>query len=213
MGAVRGDGGELVSVQPQIPRTLNKHATLIIKGVYAQAAQPLEPHRILSNLARSMAIVGDLLGSLSDQYFKAGKKYTSILAASGRMLWGIVELSVPGSTGFYLMRHWLKLATTVAVAIIVLGAIFGVSAIVPFGWKLLAAILAIAILRSFLHGYMITSKWPTKLIVSTLALAAVGVLIWLVLAQGDKMGHGLIWLHQLPQYLLDQWHKMRCACK
>jgi hypothetical protein len=202
-----------MSPQTQAPRTLNKAATTIIKGVYSSAAQPLEPHRILTDVARSVAIFGDLLGLLSDQYFKAGKKYASMLATSGRVFWGIIELSVPGSTGFYLMRHWLKLATTLAALIILLGMIFGGTAMAPFGWKLLGVILLVAILRRILYGYMITAAWPTKLIAATLALVVVGGLIWLVLAEGGKIGADLIWLHQLPQHLRNGWHSLTCGCK
>jgi hypothetical protein len=202
-----------MSPQKQAARTLNKEATAIIKGVYASAAEPLEPHRILTDAGRSVAIVGDLLGLLSDQYFKAGKKYASMLTASGRVFWGIVELSVPGSIGFYLMRHWLKLATTLAVLMIVLGVFFGGTALAPFGWKLLAVIIGVAILRRILYGYMLTAKWPTKLIAVTLTLALVGALTWAVAAYGDKLGAGLIWLHQLPQHLVEKWNSFRCKCK
>jgi hypothetical protein len=194
-------------------RTLNPAATAVIKGVFASAAQPLEPKCVLTDFGRTVAIVGDLLGSLADQYFKAGKKYASMLATLGRVFWGIVELSVPESTGFYLMRHWLKLATTLAVSMILLGIVFGGTGLAPFGWKLLAVIVGVAILRQILHGYMLTAKWPWKLIAGIAGLAMACVLIWVVAAYGDKLGKDLIWLHQLPQHLVDKWNSYRCKCK
>lgn len=202
-------------MSPQKPaaRILNKTATTIIKGVFADAAEPLDPHRMLTDVGRSVAIVGDLLGMLSDQYFKAGKKYASMLAASGRVFWGIVELSVPGSIGIRLMRHWLKLATALAVAMILLGIFFGGTGLAPFGWKLLAVIVGVAILNRILYGYMVTAEWPTKLIAAIIAVGAVGVLIWAVAAYGDRLGADLIWLHQMPQHLLEKWNSFRCKCK
>jgi hypothetical protein len=202
-----------MSPQKQAARTLNDEATQIIKGVFASAAQPLDPHRSLTDIGRSVAIVGDLLGMLSDQYFKAGKKYTSMLAASGRVFWGIVELSVPGSIGVRLMRHWLKLATTLAVLMILFGIFFGGTGLAPFGWKLLAVIVGVAILHRILYGLMLTAKWPTKLITTAGALAVVGALIWVVAAYGDKIGADLIWLYRLPQHLLEKWNSFRCKCK
>jgi hypothetical protein len=197
-------GGEPLSPQIQTKpaaRTLNAEATEIIKGVFASAAQPLKPQQVLTNFGRTVAIVGDLLGLLSDQYFKAGRKYASMLATLGNVFWGIVELSVPDSTGFYLMRHWLKLATTLAVLIILLGIVFGGTALAPFGWKLLAVIAGVAILRQILHGYMLTAKWPAKLIAASIVLAVVGVLFWVIATYGDKIGADLIWLHGLPKRL------------
>jgi hypothetical protein len=202
-------------MSPQKPaaRILSKAATAIIKGVYADAAKPLDPHRMLTDAGRSVVIVGDLLGMLSDQYFKAGKKYASMLAASGRVFWGIVELSVPGSIGIRLMRHWLKVATALAVSMIALGILFGGTGLAPFGWKLLAVIVGVAILNRMLYGFMMTAKWPKKLMAATAVVTIVGLLIWGVAAFGNTLGADLIWLHQMPQHLLEKWHSFRCKCK
>jgi hypothetical protein len=190
-----------MSPQKKLARTLNPIATKILRDVYQSAAQPLKPHRTLTDIARSVAIVGDLLGELSDQYFRAGKKYASVLATSGRVLWGIVELSVPQSIGSLLMRHWLRVLTALAVLMIVLGAILNVGSMAPFGWKLLAVILAVAILRTILRYFMITAKWPVKMIAGVIVAVAVGALIYLVVEYGDPVGHGLIWLSHLPEHL------------
>jgi len=201
-----------MSPQKQAARTLNGPATAIIKGVFANAAQPPAPHRTLTDAGRSVAIVGDLLGLLSDQYFKAGKKYASMLGTAGRVFWGIVELSVPGSIGVHLMRHWLKLATALAVSMILLGIFFGGTGVAPFGWKLLAVIVGVALLHRILYGYMLTAALPTKLVAAIVTVAAIGGLIWLVAAYGDKLGADLIWLHQLPQHLREGWHSLKCGC-
>ncbi len=190
-----------MSQRPRFARNLNRTATLLIKGVYKSAAQPLNPHRTLTDAARSVAIVGDLLGDLSDQYFRAGKKYASMLATAGRVFWGIVELSVPQSIGSLLMRHWLKLLTTLAVLTIVFGTLFKVEAMAPFGWKLLVVILALAILRSILRQFMITARWPAKMIGAVIVAVVAGALLYVVVKYGQPLGNGLIWLSAI----LGRW--------
>jgi hypothetical protein len=192
----------------QAPRTLNKNATTIIRSVYAETVDPqnpsrprLDPHLTLTDIARSVAIVGDLLGQLSDQYFKAGKKYASMLATAGQVFWGIVEVSVPNSLGFRLMSHWLKLFTAFSVLMILFGTIFSVGAMASFGWKLLAVILVVAILRSILHGFILTAAWPVKLIVAVIVVIVSCILIWLAVAYGDPMARGLHWLAHLGVHL------------
>src|SRR5580692_6853331 len=120
--------------QPE-PRVLNGAATAILKSVFARTVDPkdpgrpvLDPHNALTDIARSVAVLGDLLGGLSDQYFKAGKKYASMMATLGQVFWGIVELSVPDSLGSRFLRHWLAVLTALAVLMIAFGLIFHVNA-------------------------------------------------------------------------------------
>lgn len=204
---------------PKAPRTLSAAATAIIKGVYASAAKPIEPHRALTDAARSVAVFGDLLGQLSDTYFKAGKKYASMLATIGRVLWGVVELSVPKSIGLQLSRYWLKLLTALAVLMIVCGIVFNVGAMTTFGWEFVAAIILAYLLRWLLRGYMLTAKWPKIATAVAVVVAVVAPLLWLAIAYGDKIGSGFIWMHNLPGHLgaamasVWAWLQKRAQCK
>jgi hypothetical protein len=152
-------------------------------------------------MTRSVAILGDLLGGLSDQYFQAGKKYALIIANIGRFFWGIVELSVPNSLGSRFMRHWLAVLTALALLMIAFGIIFRVDAMAPFGGKFLAAIAAVAIASDILRKYMLKAAWPKRMIAGIIALAMLGILIWLVATYGPQISNAILWLNHLPQHL------------
>src|SRR5580658_1141279 len=141
------------------PRELNGDAGKIIGEVFVRGEQQADPHRELSDLSRSVTVVGKMAEKLSDQYFKPAAKYAGIVAVAGRILWGIVELSVPRRLGFYLYRNWIKVLTALAVLVVILGAISNTEKMIFVGWVLLAGVLALGVLSAMLHRFMANSRW------------------------------------------------------
>jgi hypothetical protein len=165
------------------PRQLNQQAQEIIQHTYLIGSAPADPHNLLTDLARSVTVFGEMLQSLSDQYGQVGKKFASWIAYSGKIFWGIVEISVPTSVSRYLLRNWLSLFALVSITTILIGAFTGTSGMSGVGVGMLAIVILLALFSGLLRYYMLKAKIPPRLfLVIRLGLAFIVLLLLAYLA-------------------------------
>ena len=175
------------------PRQLNSQAQDIIQRVYLIGSAPADPHTILTDMARSVVIFGNMLQDLSDQYGKVGNQFASGLATTGKLFWGIVELSVPASV-FRLPLAQLVVAFCPAKrshhryrSIRSATAACGASAI-----AMLIAVIVLALLSGFLRYYMLKAKIPPHLfgwVRVGLALVALALSAYLAINYGVRIAN------------------------
>jgi hypothetical protein len=179
---------------PVTPRQLNSQARDIIRRVYLIGSAPADPHSILTDLARSVTIFGNMLQSLSDQHGKVGNRFASGLATAGKLFWGIVELSVPASVWRYLFRKWLSLFALLSILIIGIGLFAGNSGMWGIGVAMLIAAILLALLSGLLRYYMLKAKIPPHLfrwVRVGLALFALALGAYLAINDGVKIADTL----------------------
>jgi hypothetical protein len=179
------------------PRQLDAQARDIIRRVYMIGSAPADPHAILTDLARSVVIFGKMLQSLSDQYGKVGNNFASGLATTGKLFWGIVELSVPESVLSYLLRNWLSLFALLSILTIAIGLIANISGMWGIGVAMLIATIVLALLSGLLRYYMLKAEVPARLLARVrvgLVLLLLGLCTFLAISYGAKIADSLHWL-------------------
>ena len=102
--------------------------------------------------AKSTEIVGKILESLSSQ--QGVKQAGSSLATVGRIVWGLVEISVPRSLGTVLGRYWQTLILLLGVLLILAGLFTGQMPLSGAGWAAVGIAIALLLLRNALHSFM-----------------------------------------------------------
>jgi hypothetical protein len=179
---------------PRTPRQLSPDAQSIIRRVYLIGSAPPDPHGILTDLARSVTIFGNILQNLSDQYGNVGNKFASGMATTGKLFWGMVELSVPASVWRYLFRKWLSLFALLSVLIIAIGLFAGNNAMAGIGIAMIIAAILLALLSGLLRYYMLEAKIPPHLfgwVRFGLALFALALVAYLAIHDGTRIAHVL----------------------
>ena len=182
---------------PRTPRRLSPDAQSIIQRVYLIGSAPADPHGILTDLARSLAIFGNMLQTLSDQYGKVGNRFASGMATTGKLFWGMVELSVPASVWRYLFRKWLSLFALLSILIIAIGLLAGNNGMSGIGIAMLIAGNLLALLSGLLRYYMLEAKVPPHLfgwVRVGLALFALALGVFLAVNDGVKIANSLHWI-------------------
>ena len=76
-------------------RVLSQKATHVIRYTYAIGGEPVDPHNMLTDIARGVAVVGKLLQDMSDKYNVPGKRFTSWLITAGRLFWESLSCLCP----------------------------------------------------------------------------------------------------------------------
>lgn len=183
-----------------IPRKLGDAPTGIIQKTYALADYEPDPHRTLSNLSRSVTILGHLLECLADRYATFGKRYARVLAVIGSLFWGIVEFSVPSTVQMYLFRNWLKMGAFLGILIVLLAWLTSTGKLWGIGFTLLAFVIVVALLSSTFCRYMKRGSFPVKFakwagLLLVLAFVIAGT-INLSISYGNQIAAGL---HKLEQ--------------
>lgn len=176
------------------PRRLSSQARDVILRVYLIGSAPADPHTILTDLARSVTIFGNMLQSLSDQYGKVGNKFASGLATAGKLFWGIVEVSVPSSVLRYLFRKWLSLFALLSILILGIGLFAGNSGMSGIGVAMLIGAILLALLSGLLRSFMLSARIPPSLfpwVRFGLALFALALGVYLAVDHGDRIADSL----------------------
>jgi patatin-related protein len=159
------------------PRKLGSRPTAIIRSVYRFGAVDADPHDILRELSRSTIIVGKMLDGLASEYNVAGKKLTGTIVGAGRVLWGLVEVSVPDSILRYLFRNWLWIFALIGTVNVGIGFSIGAPAV----WKIGILLVSLVFLANFLSGlfrsYMSTGTFPRRVLKSATLMIFASVLI------------------------------------
>lgn len=188
-----------------IPRQLSAQAQQIIKDVYLVGSVPADPHAVLEDISRSITIVGRLLEGLADRYSAPGKSVAHMFAVAGSILWGIVEISVPGSVLFYLSRNWFKLLAFLGFFILVLGVATNTKGMPSVGIELLVAAFVIRLLVSWFHSFMNTGdlgarRMKTVLVWAVGSFILIGTL-FLLLTNAQAIANGLQTVANLFRWL------------
>lgn len=171
---------------PKPQRELSPSATRIIAGTFAGANAKPDPQSSAESLARGTTIVGKMWEGLSDEYGAVGQKYAKWVTTFGGVCWHIVELSVPRSLGDIFLRYWLKLATVVAAAFVLLGVLTkGGTLEWETGLVLFALVLLLSLVRTYLRRFMLKLHAPRSLqIVAGLAAILFTALLFTALLLG-----------------------------
>lgn len=193
------------------PRQLNQQAQEIIRHTYLIGSAPADPHKLLTDLARSVTVLGEMLQGLSDQYGQAGKKFASGIAYAGKVFWGVIELSVPTNVFRYLFRNWLSLFALVSIITIAVGLLTGVSGMSGIGVGMLTIVLLLSVFSGLLRYYMLKASIPPRLFVVVrvgLAFIAVLLLAYLAIYHGvsvanilDSLAGFFRWSAKFKKYL------------
>lgn len=174
------------------PRKLNLEARNIIELTYLIGSAPADPHKLLSDMARSVTVFGEMLQSLSDQYGKVGRKFASSIAYAGKVFWGMVEISVPTSVFRYLLRNWLSLFALVSIVTIAAGVLTATSGMSGVGVGMLIIVILLTLFSAFLRYYMIKAKVPPHFLIICrvgLLLVALLLLAYLAVYHGDSVAN------------------------
>jgi len=142
------------------PRRLSDAARDIIHRTYVIGSVAVDPHKALTDVARSVIVFGDLLQDLSDQYTKAKSKVASGIIFAGRIFWGLVELSVPDKVYRYVVRNLLTLIASLSAVIIGIGLLTQNNDMWSIGVALLICVSLVAALCWTLRFIMVTARIP-----------------------------------------------------
>ena len=209
-----------------VVRVLSPKATQVIRYTYAIGGEDPDPHNMLTDIARGVAVVGKLLQDLSDKYNIPGKRFTSWLITAGRLFWGIIELSVPNSVFRFLFRNWLWLLALVSLIILALGAFLGQPNMSGIGAALLGATFLCSLISHACYRFMFVGRFPLLL----LRFSGVALLLllgaWAAHQWGDRISYALHWSaykfqwahsvtvtdvsHRVVAYLNSFLHRRRC---
>jgi hypothetical protein len=186
--------------KPRSPRQLDPYAQSIIERVYLIGSAPADPHNVLTDLARSVTIFGNMLQGLSDQYGKANNRFASGIATTGKLFWGIVELSVPASVWSYLFHRWLSIFALLSILIVALGLLINNSGMSGIGIALLIVVIVLALFSGLLRYYMLKAKVPPNLfgwVRFGLALLVLAFVSYLTIDHGTGIAN---WLHHFEGF-------------
>jgi hypothetical protein len=195
------------------PRVLDPEAQKIIADVYLVGSVPADPPLVLTDIARSVSIVGRMLDGLADHYGVENKGPARVLTIAGSVLWGMVELAVPDSLGSKISRNWYALIALSGVVIIALGLLTNTAGMASLGVELIFAVfvlrLMVAGLRQYMNQGSVCERCIRTGIVVVAGIAVVGVtgyllvlncqsIAWLL----ERMSHGFANLpNHLPKFL------------
>jgi patatin-related protein len=146
-----------------------------------------EPQYSLEVASRGARVMGDILQELSrPDAGTAGADATGpaaqyaalnlpgrLLAGLGRFVWGLVEISVPGTLRWRVARYWLQLLAVVELFLIVAGIVLNQRAAVRLGWLTLFITLFLGLTKT-LVGELLRSK--QKLLRTVVAVVLIAVL-------------------------------------
>jgi hypothetical protein len=185
-------------MKQRTPRVLTQAAQDIIANVYLAGSVPADPPLVLTDIARSVSIVGRMLDGLADHYGVQGKGFARVLTIAGSVLWGIVEISVPDSLLSMISRNWYKLLALSGVVIIVLGVLTNTAGMASIGVELMFAVFVLRLLVAGLRKFMNTGDACEQCIRTgiaiVMAIAVVGVTAYLVVLHSQLIAGGLNWL-------------------
>jgi len=137
-------------------RKLSPDAEKIIADVYLVGSVDADPPLVLKDIARSVSIVGRMLDAMADRYSVPGKGLARMVTIAGSVLWGIVEIAVPGSLWSKLTRNWGGVLALTAVLMLLLGPLTKTTGMATVGVGLLLAVFVLKLLVAWLRRYMNT---------------------------------------------------------
>jgi len=188
-----------------VVRVLSPKATQVIRYTYAIGGEEPDPHKMLTDIARGVAVVGKLLQDLSDKYNIPGRRFTSWLITAGRLFWGIIELSVPNSVFRYLFRNWLWLLALVSLIILSLGAFLGQANMCGIGTALLGATFLCALISHACYRFMFVGRFPRLLLRFSGVALSLLLGAWVAHQWGDRIATVLHW----SAYSFQWAHKVK----
>ena len=140
---------------------------------FAQKAHP-DREDMLRSLARSTQVVGKMLDGLGERYACNSKQIPATLVLVGRVLWGLVEVSVPRRMLQLLFRYWIRLLYLFETLLIIGGVALGFPTAYNLGLTCLGVTAVLDLAPRLLSVWM-TGQKLTRL------LKALGVLVLLAL--------------------------------
>jgi len=196
-------------MKKRTPRVLTQPAQDIIADVYLVGSVPADPPLVLTDIARSVSIIGRMLDGLADRYAVQGKGFAQVVTIAGSVLWGIVEIAVPDSFLSKLSRNWYALLALSGAVIIALGLVTNTAGMASIGVELMFAVfvlkLFVAGLRQFMNTGDACDQCIRTGIVIVVAVAVVGVTAYLVVLHSQNIAGVLSWLSQrftnLPKHI------------
>jgi hypothetical protein len=189
-----------------VPRQLTEQAERIIKDVYLVGSVPADPRAVLEDISRSVTIVGRILEGLADRYAAPGKSVARMLAVTGSVLWGIVEVSVPDSVLSYLSRNWFKLLAFLGFFILVLGLVTHTKGMPSVGIELLVAAFLVRLLSSVFHGFMNTGNLGVRRWKKAVASFVLICVLVLLLVYAQPIANGLQYVANIFKWLAAHLH-------
>jgi hypothetical protein len=131
-----------------------------------------DPRAMLNNLARGTEIIGRILEGIAAR--RGLPNWGRYFVISGRVLWGLVEISVPRSLPSLLANYWLSLLLLIAIVLIVAG-LLGAPGVTAVGWSMLALVVATEIARLALSRFLRGRRWLWVLILLLSGLVLIGI--------------------------------------
>jgi hypothetical protein len=181
-----------------MPRVLSQQAQEIIANVYLVGSVPADPPLVMTDISRSVSIIGRMLDGLADRYSVPGKAFARAVTIAGSVLWGIVEIAVPDSFLSKLSRNWYALLALSGALIIALGQVTNTAGMSRIGVELVFAVfvlrLLVAGLRQFMNRGSVCERCIRAGIVVVVLVAVVGVMAYLVVLHSQNIAVGLEWL-------------------
>jgi len=133
------------------------------------------PEASVRELARSTQVIGKMLqGIAEDKHLPTGP--ATWVARLGRVLWGLVEVSVPRSVPTLLFRYALQLVYLFEALLVAAGIVFAPGGVLRFGLGALAVTLAVH-LSTFLLADILQGRQRHRLRLQWLGAAAAALLV------------------------------------
>jgi len=173
----------LNTLEPHMSTALrNKLPRDAVLSVHAEeyAKRGLNPERSLRLISRSTAIVGRLLAGLPRGPGNWNGTLGTYLLLAGRVLWGLVEVAVPGRFWRLTADWWWKLLYAFAVVMIALGMLPDGKPVRDLGILTLSVVLGLDLLRQALGLFLSGRKRLLRtLLIAAAVLALVAAGGWL----------------------------------
>jgi hypothetical protein len=138
--------------------------------IYGSLQPPeMERSRLMRAGARATEIIGRMLETMA---VRKGATPKRLVTSVGRLLWGLVEISVPRSAPELLGRYWLSLALALELVLIVGGTLLNQPGAAQLGWTLLGLTAIVWFARRFIASF-IKGPRPFRAFLRTAALSIV----------------------------------------
>ena len=162
---------------PAVLATLLAAATPDARLAYLRTAGAADPSldraHTLRLGARATRVIGRLLEGVSDRYAVSAKPAAWVTRV-GRLFWGLVEASIPGSVGSMLSDYWIFLLILLEIVLLVGGWLFASPQVERVALAALGATLvayfAVLSMRDVIHS---RARWPRVLLGTAAAIVLI----------------------------------------
>jgi patatin-related protein len=186
-------------------RVLDRQAILDRFADRYENHRSLRPEHALRLIARASSVFGRVLDGLSDRYRWIRRTVPQHLVWGGQVLWGFVEVAVPG--GFFRIAAdwWWKLAYALTAMMALVGSVLAETEVRNVGLLLLATVLVLDVARRLLGTLMVLGEGWLRRVLTLLGVmallllgAGVGIVIDRRLSGADVGG---VWPNRVRPFL------------